>query len=325
MITPPDDYHPYKYPDGGYPDESGSGSGSGTGSSWPGSGGDVWHGENTPEGQEPYFTPDEEYWSHIEEDNRGGGSQDNTPSIIDDLKDFLSDACDSIKEMLADAVKDTVTESAEIAYQVFNKVSSIATQYPGELQDVKNALDEAGGYIDKIVETDPNSIGWGDLFSIWLFELDRSNMKINEKGEYIFYFGEDAFTTKDLQKQEGVLEARKKVMEQIRQNNLSHYHNTWTYDVPEFVDGVLELNTATSFLGSYSVDIDIIDNHDGTYTLEYTVRNTTGWESATRLRKDGKDENPYHDSIIKNCNRDTYIGLGGTMSEVWSWSETISV
>ena len=185
-------------------------------------------------------------------------------------------------------------------------------------------LDELKEHINPMVESDPNKMDWEDLFTMWLFELGASNMDINMENNNInFVFGDDAKTTKDLQVQEGVLEARNKAIINIRDGSFTDVDHTWSYDVNEFLDGVITMNTATSFLGSYYTEVKIHDNHDGTYRLDYRVSNISGWESATRLRVSHDHE--YHDGIIPNCDRNSGVGLGGTISETWTWSETISL
>ena len=68
-----------------------------------------------------------------------------------------------------------------------------------------------------MVESDPNKMDWEDLFTMWLFELGASNMDINMENNNInFVFGDDAKTTKDLQVQEGVLEARNEAIINIK-------------------------------------------------------------------------------------------------------------
>ena len=99
-----------------------------------------------------------------------------------------------------------------------------------------------------MVESDPNKMDWEDLFTMWLFELGASNMDINMENNNInFVFGDDAKTTKDLQVQEGVLEARNKAIINIRDGSFTDVDHTWSYDVNEFLDGVITMNTATSF------------------------------------------------------------------------------
>ena len=56
------------------------------------------------------------------------------------------------------------------------------------------------------------------------------------------------------------------------------------------------------------------------HLLNFTVTNTSGWESATRLRKDN-DGNGQHDGIIPNKRRGDGIKLGGNLQEIWQWTE----
>lgn len=198
-------------------------------------------------------------------------------------------------------------------------------EHPDAVGTVKSYLTELKGLIGPTVESDPNKMGWDDLFSIWLFELKASNMRRDQDtNKILFTFTDDAQTTKDLQQQEGVLKRRAEAIEHIKNGSLERVAEYWTYDVPEFIDGVVTMNEVTSFLGSYHTAIDIQDNHNGTYTLKYTVSNNSGWESATRLRVSHKPGGP-HEGIIPDCDRDAALGLGGTISEKWTWSETIII
>lgn len=54
------------------------------------------------------------------------------------------------------------------------------------------------------------------------------------------------------------------------------------------------------------------------YILIFEVNNTSGWESATRLRKG-------HKGIIPNKKRGEGIHLGGNVSQTWRWTETFNV
>lgn len=251
--------------------------------------------------------------------NLGGGGGDgpvnnNTPAIdsfIDDLTTLLKQSFTNL-----------VAGSAEIAHEIYEKVSNFLQQHPGATDTIRDYMREVEGYVK--VETDPNKMTWIDLFNIWLFERETSNMCRDQNGNLVFTFEDNAQTTKDLQTQEGVLQARDKAIAQIKDGNLSDVKSSWTYDVDEFIDGVTNMNTATSFLGSYNTEVEIIDNHDGTYTLNYAVENPTGWESGTRLRVDHDGDN-IHDGIIPNCERGDGVGLGGTIREIWTWSETIAI
>ena len=57
---------------------------------------------------------------------------------------------------------------------------------------------------------------------------------------------------------------------------------------------------------------------EGKYILNFEVNNTSGWESAARLRKG-------HKGIIPNKKRGEGIHLGGNVSQTWRWTETYNV
>ena len=230
---------------------------------------------------------------------------------------------DDLTTLLKQSFTNLVTGSAEIAHEVYDKVSDFLQQHPGATDTIRDYMHQVEGYVK--VETDPNKMTWIDLFNIWLFERETSNMSVDENGNLVFAFEDNAQTTKELQTQEGVLQARDKAIAQIKDGNLSDVKSSWTYDVDEFIDGVTNMNTATSFLGSYNTKVVIVDNHDGTYTLNYIVINPTGWESGTRLRVNHDKDDNTHDAIIPDCDRGEGVGLGGTISEKWTWSETITI
>ncbi|EFI04106.1 hypothetical protein [Bacteroides sp. 1_1_14] len=258
------------------------------------------------------------YYGYYDNGYYGGGgslgdSTDTTESIVKDLLDYLKQSLVTV-----------VAETAELAHEVYNKVVPLLLEHPDAIKTLQEYLDELKEHINPMVESDPNKMDWEDLFTMWLFELGASNMDINMENNNInFVFGDDAKTTKDLQVQEGVLEARNEAIINIKDGSFTDVDHTWSYDVNEFLDGVITMNTATSFLGSYYTEVKIHDNHDGTYRLDYRVSNISGWESATRLRV--SHDHKYHDGIIPNCDRDSGVGLGGTISETWTWSETISL
>lgn len=265
-------------------------------------------------GSTGYYPPD--LGNHDVNVSPGGGGTGGVNLTPTPLQDFW--------KFLKGSAADLITGSAEIAHNIYERVSVLLKQNPGSANTINSYLDEIKKMTNPIVAKDPDQMGWGDLFNIWLFELKTSNMGRDDKGNIVFTFYENAQTTKDLQTQEGVSEARDKVVENIKKGDLSTSKTSWTYGQDEFYDGVKEMNTATSFLGSYATEVKITDNHNGTYTLNYTVSNSSGWESATRLRKDN-DHNGTHDAIIPDSERGAGVSLGGTIKENWIWSETIKI
>ena len=324
-VTPQVYIYPNRYNYAGGYHSSGQGGGGSfwPGGSWPGSGGNsggynpnhnnYYHGHNGYWGHSGYsnhYGYLGSYGYHFSGGGGGGDYVDSTTSFLDDLKSYLKKSLSSL-----------IAGSAETAHELYEKMSSFMQQHPGSIDTVRSYMSELGDYVKPIVEDDPNKMDWEDLFNIWMFELETSNIN-PQSGKFIFT--DDALTTKDLQTQEGVQQARDKAMKQINGGDFSDVHHSWAYDVNEFIDGVTNMNTATSFLGSYNTVVEIINNHNGTYSLQYTVSNTTGWESATRLRVD-HDSDGIHDAIIPDSNRGEGIGLGGTISEEWQWSEVVSI
>ncbi|WP_299520367.1 hypothetical protein [Winogradskyella sp.] len=101
--------------------------------------------------------------------------------------------------------------------------------------------------------------------------------------------------------------------------------NPWSYGQNEFYDTLTNGNLVTAFLGSYITTIQIIQNQNGTYTLDYTITNTSGWDSATRFRIDN-DGDGTHDGIFENTSRNdsNSINLGGNINQIWNWQEIIN-
>ena len=97
--------------------------------------------------------------------------------------------------------------------------------------------------VASMTDMNPNTMGWGDLTHICLYEL----------GDYkndVIVFGQNAKTTNDLKHQEGVLRARNKAIQNISKGSLKSIQDTWVYGQKEFYEGIQDGNVVTSFLGS---------------------------------------------------------------------------
>lgn len=154
------------------------------------------------------------------------------------------------------------------------------------------------------------------------FDFFKTSMPKTRKAD--FYLGclDGWLPIQALKNQEGVIEARDIAINKINNDDLSITNYEWNYGRPEFWDGVTDANVVTSFLGSYTTKITVEDNEDGSYELNYEVNNHTGWESGTRLRQDINADGT-HDEIIPNKERGEGIHLGGTISQKFTWSETV--
>lgn len=220
---------------------------------------------------------------------------------------WVNDWVRKLKEALATGI----TTTAELAHDIYNKISEVLEEYPELLDTFNVGVNALREIAELATDTNSQTATWADLFNMWLSELGVNPMN----------FDVDDITTEDLKNQEGVNEARNKALDLISQGQFDILPHTWQYGQDEFYDGMANGNIATAFLGSYIVSITAIQNANGTATLTFTINNTSGWESATRLRIDN-DNNDQHDEIIPNKPRGVGILLGGNFSQTWTWSET---
>ena len=236
---------------------------------------------------------------------------------VGDTVDFVNDVVDDPKG----AVTDAVTATAEFTSSGYNRLQDLAADHPRVANLIEGGsnffIDKIGGVAEYGIDKNPETMGWGDLGAIWLLEVDN----VGEDGTIVF--GPNDHTTIDLQTQEGVMDARAEVIQNINTGNLEDGRSSWTYGVDGYYDSLKEQNAATIFLGSYGTSYAIEDNGNGTYTVNYTVNNTTSWESGTRFRVDN-DGDGVHDGIIPNKDTGDGLHLGGTVSQRWEWSETIT-
>ena len=216
------------------------------------------------------------------------------------------------KEIIANAI----TSSAELAYNLYTNASVILKSNPSLVSKVNSSISPIKNGIEKATDMNPQTMGWGDLVNIWLFELGNSS-HIN--------FGSNAYTTMALKNQEGVNNVRNIAIDNIKNGIFEKVAKTWVYGQDQFYDGVTEGNIVTSFLGSYNTSISISQGgKKGEYILNFEVTNTSSWESATRLRKDN-DKNGSHDAIIPSKERGVGIKLGGNLQQIWRWSESFNI
>ncbi|MGR7812983.1 hypothetical protein [Lacinutrix undariae] len=247
--------------------------------------------------------------------NTNGCTEENS-AIANVIIDFYSE--EDWKQLLRDAVASGVTSTAELTHRIYKKLSIITQTYPSSIVYINSIVNEFREIAGEAFDTDTQTLDWLDLFGIWLFELG------NYPQDTITFDGNDN-TTISLKQQEGVNEARQIAIDKINSNDLSDptVSNPWVYGQTEFYDGMTNSNIATSFLGSYGTNIAITQNPNGSYTLTFSVSNPSTWESATRLRIDN-DGDGNHDRIFPNKNRGDGIPLGGTINQIWIWTEIVN-
>lgn len=214
----------------------------------------------------------------------------------------------------------SITVSAEVAHGYFLTLAELAVQYP-EIESYANtALAAVQARVTSTTDMDPATMGWTDLGRIWLFELEDRYDNIPLE------FPAESRLTQEVRALEGVNAGREKALAQLRTQNLQPIQGFWSYGQKQFYEGMLTANTATSFLGSYNYVIQIEPAaRSGEYWLSFTVNNTTGWASGSRLRQaevpGASGSAGLHRAVIPDKKRGIGLRLGGNFSQVWRWKE----
>jgi len=225
------------------------------------------------------------------------------------------------KALLKQAISAGVTSTAEVAHRIYKQLSALAVKYPWSIRYLNRVVDEFREIALENTDLNPQTMGWDDLMSIWLFELGsfRTPEGFNDQ---TINFDEDDKTTLNVKLHQGVAMAKAIAINQIRSNILTRIDTSWSYGVNQYFDNLASGDLTSAFLGSYSIDIDIVQNPDGSFTLKFKAFNTSNWESASRFRID-YDGDGNHDGIFppKARNQPNSINLGGNINQCWRWSE----
>lgn len=218
------------------------------------------------------------------------------------------------KAEIKQAISTGITSSAELTHKMYSKLSVIATNHPMSINFINIIIDGIRTAASTVIDTNPNTCNWTDLFNMWMFELGPN--PINFNGPSII--------VNSLQNQQGVRDARNIALNQIVNGNLNPIPSyVWNYNQDAFYTGMVNGNIATSFLGTYVTNVTITTLPYGQHQLTFTVTNPSSWESATRLRIDNNHDG-YHDGIFPNHERGqtNTLHIGGNFNQIWKWTET---
>jgi hypothetical protein len=189
-----------------------------------------------------------------------------------------------------------------------------AINHPSSISYINIVIDGVRAAASTVIDTNPNTCNWTDLFNMWMFELGNNPLNINGP----------SVTITSLQSQQGVSQARSIALNQIANGNLNPIPpHGWTYGQQAFYNGMANGNIATSFLGSYTTNVTITVLPNGQHMLTFRVTNTSTWDSATRLRIDNNGDG-VHDGIFPNHDRNApnTLHIGGNFNQIWTWTET---
>jgi hypothetical protein len=223
------------------------------------------------------------------------------------------------KAEIKQAISTGITSSAELTHKMYSKLSVIATNHPVSISFINIIIDGIRTAASTVIDTNPNTCNWTDLFNMWMFELGG-----NQPNDSQLNFNGPSFTVSSLQGQQGVSEARSIAINQIANGNLNPIiSHSWTYGQQAFYNGITNGNIATSFLGSYTTNVTITVLPNGQHVLTFSITNPSTWDSATRLRIDNNGDG-VHDGIFPNHvrNAPNTLHIGGNFNQEWNWTET---
>ncbi len=239
----------------------------------------------------------------------------------------------------------TVTHTAEAIYQnITVPITKYSETHPDTVekatQFINGVLEFIRPYVlDKVVDTNPQTMGWVDLGMTWLFELGSS-----DKDKLIF--DSNSRLTQDIMQHTFIQNVKQAAIEKITAGNMENVKDECAssdtpqgqypvckvsqFGVVEFLrslslDKIIKGNLSEEYLGSYKVTINVEPVGDGKYIFHYQIKNSSTWESATRFRLDN-DKNGSNDGIIPDISgRGLGIELGGRLDQSFEWSEEINI
>src|SRR5690606_27928967 len=120
----------------------------------------------------------------------------------------------NIKQRIQQAIANGVTNTAEYTHSLFNKLSILANNYPNSINYINQMMNGIRTFIlaSSLVNTNPSTCTFSDLFNMWLFELGNNPFVINNN---------TAITTNQLKNQEGVLQAKNIAINKVQNGNFS--------------------------------------------------------------------------------------------------------
>ncbi len=239
----------------------------------------------------------------------------NSPLNYTDPSGHFPSPDDLLNEMFY-AIIDYATNVLKPAYE---EVAVIAERNP-IIVDVANAIaNQARGLASNDINVDPQTATWGDLTKMWFYEAGTSSMSFSD-GDY---------TTNYLRQQDEIHVLRNMALDYANQGIYSS--SQWSADDREMLwvgmdnkqalkSAILQFNAARLFWGGYTVDeITAEPYSSGGYKLNFSVINVSGWESATRLVRNG--DGLGGSGIIEDKPRGQGVNLGGSFSQSWRWTE----
>lgn len=231
-------------------------------------------------------------------------------------------------------IKELIVKEAETIHQFFYKdILELGYEYEHMVptinkiieEDLKpqayQKLKESGVEMDDTSNNDDINkvnLDWMDLVRIWYYELGREDLGSRSNK---LTFGPEAATTQAIRDHATVKDLVAYAKARVANGDFSTHRPFVHYDVSGFYKAIASKDTTFNLLGSFTV---VIEPNQADRTIKFTIKNTSGKESATRFRRDNSRGRANKVGMFEDTERgeEGVPHLGGNLACEWSWTET---
>jgi len=300
------------------------------------------HFEQNPKDLEILYYKDVDYTNTEELNFMSSSINVMVDFLINNKNNSLNNLNDSwinlenLKQKVKDAISKGIYTTAKYARNyLYLPLTKVTNNHPSSIYWSNRLI------IDKIrleavtpmVNFNENTMGWGDLFNIWLFELTPNkyqNNIINFTNSSNVINGNNIYNpstnaVKNLPKGNNTPGGNLLNIEYKLSNGIVKLGDTtdgyFKYDVNAFYSTLSQGNIGIQMLGSYPITAKVLSKSGRTAVVEFTITNDLGWDSGTRFIK-GENGAPNR-GVIDNKDVGKGLHLGGTIKNNFTWTETI--
>ncbi len=242
---------------------------------------------------------------------------------------------ETLKQKVKNAISKGVYTTAKYTRNyLYLPMYKLGVKYPSTVYWSNKAIDKIRiEAVTPMVNFNENTMGWGDLFNIWLFELTPSHFSNNTinftnasnvvNGNNIYNPATNA--VKNFPKGNDTLGGSLLNIQSKLANGLGIGQTAqgyFKYDVNAFYSTLANANIGIQMIGSYPIYAKVLSKSSHSAVVQFTINNDLGWESGTRFVKG--ENGGSNQGVIPNKPVGTGIHLGGTITNTYIWTETIS-
>lgn len=234
--------------------------------------------------------------------------------------------------MIKSAISQGVVSTAKLMHKVYLATSQLATTHPKGLAGINTYIvNPIRSAVSPLVNFNAQTLGWNDLFNIWLFELGGDTTVVNNSPAYLINGITNIQSGTNMSHPEvnavknlsSVVELRGRVKNKLSNGELTTNGEDnlyYIYNTNEYYGSLAEQNKAKIFLGSFNTNAYILNKNSNSATVVFIIQNVSGWESATRfIKAEGRNV-----GIINDKARGTGLNLGGNFGQWIQWTETVT-